>query len=253
MDHDGHHETPTLPSLSLRASLESTKETTLTQPPGSPETALTTTPHRSPAARSDVLLDSAEKGGTSAKKGEGHLVHLDHRAPDEEGPDGGVETSHVVHRRSSSASVNTGGKPADHADVEADNLLLEKSHGGQRFRLTVCWLYFVLILGVSVGVTNVLFHKLYANLEDFWVNSVIASVAADDSVAMHLLRAAGVLTSSVLVAYVVAYRAPECSGGGHIAVKACVHFGVPVPGRVGIYRFLISAIYLGFGNPTDCE
>ena len=36
-------------------------------------------------------------------------------------------------------------------------------------------------------------------------------------------------------------------------MKACIAFGVPVPAKVGVARFFLTALYLGLGNPLGVE
>ncbi|CAD7955558.1 unnamed protein product [Amoebophrya sp. A25] len=121
------------------------------------------------------------------------------------------------------------------------------------------WWCFAIVLGVSIGAVNIVFHGAYHWMEDsfIYVNEHFFSADEDrslgDTIGYHLFRAFGVVISSVFCGLIVTYLVPECSGGGTISVRACIALGSFVPLHVGIARFCLSAVYLGLGNPLGAE
>lgn len=124
-------------------------------------------------------------------------------------------------------------------------------------------LFFSLILGTLVGVTTVLLHDAtskVAVLLRFLAGSLgglSAGSGENAEVLYHVgyatYMALGTTVSAVFVAWVSRLVAPECVGGGTLATKICLAVGSPVPLRVGVGRFLLSALYVGSGNALGIE
>ncbi len=69
----------------------------------------------------------------------------------------------------------------------------------------------------------------------------------------YVLRCLGVLVSSCITGFLTTYVVPECCGGGMLAVKMCLAAGSTVPLRTGLYRLIMSSLYIGFGNTLGVE
>jgi len=124
-------------------------------------------------------------------------------------------------------------------------------------------LLFSLILGTLVGVTTVLLHDAtskVAVLLRFLAGSLgrLSAGSGDNAEVLYHVgyasyMALGTTISAVFVAWVSRLVAPECVGGGTLATKICLAVGSPVPLRVGVGRFLLSALYVGSGNALGIE
>eukprot|EP00392_Amoebophrya_sp_AT5.2_P004029 g4034.t1 len=118
------------------------------------------------------------------------------------------------------------------------------------------WWMFAMVLGICIGCVNIIFHGAYHYVEDSYVlfNERVFNTDEDrsfaDAFGYHACRAVGVLLSSIFVGTIVAYL---CAGGGTISVRACIALGSFVPAHVGVARFVLSAVYIGFGNPLGAE
>ncbi len=77
--------------------------------------------------------------------------------------------------------------------------------------------------------------------------------AHGDETRFLALRCVGVLASSLLCGFLTTFVVPECSGGGVLAVKVCLLTESAIPLKVGLWRFFITSVYLGFGNTLGAE
>lgn len=126
-------------------------------------------------------------------------------------------------------------------------------------------LLFAIGLGALLGLTTVAFHVSTVKIEEYLRRASRAlagaslgqaAVQASGSIARAVFgayMACGTFAAASLVSWVSQRLAPECVGGGTIATKICLAVGSPVPLRVGAWRFVLSAIYVGAGNVLGIE
>lgn len=135
---------------------------------------------------------------------------------------------------------------------------------------------FSVALGISVGLTTVAFHWATTKVEFChrhlaqtlrcvsWPSDpscdAATVVSAEDAssswrapAAYAAVMTAGTLFAAVLVAASTRFFVPECAAGGSIATKICLAVGAPIPARIGLWRFILSALYVGLGNTLGVE
>lgn len=135
----------------------------------------------------------------------------------------------------------------EHSDDFSDG---EKGRG-LVIKQLLSWLTLMLLLGVSIGFVNVLFHKSTYEIWHWWGEEIVAE--QETVIMKYALRVAGVLFSSIFTGFLTTYVVPECCGGGMLAVKVCLATDTSIPLKVGFFRFILTATYIGFGNTLGVE
>lgn len=105
-----------------------------------------------------------------------------------------------------------GGSRGEAVDTE-DSEAAEPIKGLWRIKLQFIfiWLAFSIVLGFSIGIVNIAFHKVYHSIEEWWWD--FSNIPGGNSLSMHLIRAGGVIASAAACAWLVARYFPECAGG----------------------------------------
>eukprot|EP00397_Hematodinium_sp_SG-2012_P001773 GEMP01001778.1.p1 GENE.GEMP01001778.1~~GEMP01001778.1.p1 ORF type:complete len:949 (+),score=157.28 GEMP01001778.1:343-3189(+) len=108
-------------------------------------------------------------------------------------------------------------------------------------------------LGMCIGVGGGLFHKVVFEAR----NTIRVTIGAPLYEVSPYLMYAGMTISCILSAVTVGIitqkLCPECIGGGMIATRICVSLGAPLRFEVVLYRFALSSLYMGGGNPLGAE
>lgn len=115
---------------------------------------------------------------------------------------------------------------------------------GQRF-LVLC-----MVVGLLCGLTAVAFHLVIHHLfEWLWHQA-----DSRDPLGFCAVLLAAPTFAGLVVGLAVRYFAPEAAGSGIPQVKAAYYNrGGKVSGRIGIWRFVLGALYVGFGNSLGRE
>jgi H+/Cl- antiporter ClcA len=92
------------------------------------------------------------------------------------------------------------------------------------YTYALVWWLFALMLGLSIGLVNVVFHKALHYVEEEFrsIGHSLFKVeehGVGDVIGYHLYRAAGVVISGYIVGLITTYFVPECAGGGTISVR----------------------------------
>lgn len=147
----------------------------------------------------------------------------------------------------------------------------------------------MIILGISIGFISVAFHAAVKKINTLFVEGILERRPGDKAWVrvtsriiptnalikfqnfkkqikfkfkkkkktfqsqFYCCRATGVIFSSIFVGFFTTYVVPECCGGGMLAVKFCLAADTAIPLKVGLYRFFLTAIYIGFGNTLGVE
>ncbi len=112
----------------------------------------------------------------------------------------------------------------------------------------------VAILGICIGIANVIFHIIQLQIWESWffrLGGYFTSTIGWWYLYVHM--SIGVAVSGLFVGFLTSRYFPECSGGGSIAVKMCMAVGTRVPLHIGVLRVIITSIYSGLGNPLGNE
>ncbi len=115
---------------------------------------------------------------------------------------------------------------------------------GQRF-LVLC-----VVVGLFCGLTAVAFHLTIHHLFDWlWKQA-----DGRDPLGFCAILIAAPTFAGLVVGVAVRYFAPEAAGSGIPQVKAAYYNrGGRIAGRIGIWRFLLGSLYVGFGNSLGRE
>ena len=115
---------------------------------------------------------------------------------------------------------------------------------GQRF-LVLC-----LVVGLLCGLTAVLFHLTIHHLFD-WLWS---QAEGRDPLAFCAILIGAPTFAGLVVGVAVSRFCPEAAGSGIPQTKAAYYNrGGKISGRVGIWRFVLGSLYVGFGNSLGRE
>ena len=120
--------------------------------------------------------------------------------------------------------------------------------------MIVAHLSVVAILGLGIGVANVIFHTMQQYIWESWFYRLGGHLTSEFGWwYLYIHMTIGVLVSGLFVGFLTSRWFPECSGGGSIAVKMCMAVGTRVPLHIGVLRMVITSIYSGLGNPLGNE
>jgi CIC family chloride channel protein len=115
---------------------------------------------------------------------------------------------------------------------------------GQRF-LVLC-----LVVGLLCGLTAVAFHLTIHHLFEWLWNQA----EGRDPLAFCAILIAAPTFAGLVVGVAVSRYCPEAAGSGIPQTKAAYYNrGGKISGRVGIWRFVLGALYVGFGNSLGRE
>ena len=115
---------------------------------------------------------------------------------------------------------------------------------GQRF-LVLC-----LVVGLLCGLTAVVFHLTIHHLFD-WLWS---QAEGRDPLAFCAILIGAPTFAGLVVGVAVSRFCPEAAGSGIPQTKAAYYNrGGKISGRVGIWRFVLGSLYVGFGNSLGRE
>jgi len=122
-------------------------------------------------------------------------------------------------------------------------------------KLTFPYLLIVILNGILFGFSSTYFHYAIHELSHFYRDTVgdMAKEIMPEWWFPCFHMAFSVIASGLLVGAIVWKFIPECAEGGTSAVKICLAFGAEVPIYVGVARFILTTIYIGFGNPLGSE
>ena len=115
---------------------------------------------------------------------------------------------------------------------------------GQRF-LVLC-----VVVGLLCGLTAVAFHLSIHHLFDWlWKQA-----EGRDPVGFCAILLAAPTLAGLAVGLAVHYFAPEAAGSGIPQTKAAYYnSGGKISGRMGVWRFVLGALYVGLGNSLGRE
>lgn len=188
-----------------------------------------------------------------------HLV-----CPTSPGPPPAVDQ---IIRSSKRKSVAVAKAQEENEKQEEDSEAAQEQGDGEDEQLLqwmVPQLAFSLTLGVLVGLATMLFHWATESVAEFHAQGTLSLAEflpgpprdGHDPwwrAVFGLYMTLGTCFSALLVNGISRCLVPECIGGGTIATKICLAVGAPVPLRVGIWRFALSAVYVGTGNALGVE
>lgn len=162
--------------------------------------------------------------------------------------------------------IDTGAREDDGSDSESE--LPWHIRTRQRFNLLIIWVIFIVVLGSCIGLFSVLFHWTVHSMEHLFSADICANYPAEEAANSEAckdthgtstlgvyiaLKSVVVVMVAEITCYLSTVYMPEIHGGGILPVKVCLAVGASVPARVGVMRFIISGLYLGFGNPLGAE
>lgn len=109
------------------------------------------------------------------------------------------------------------------------------------------------VLGSIIGVVGGVFHKVVFYTRENLRGAIGAPLHDQSPYLMYSMMTLACVLSAVTVGVITQKMCPECIGGGMIATRICVSLGAPLRFEVVVYRFALSSLYMGGGNPLGAE
>lgn len=137
--------------------------------------------------------------------------------------------------------------------IMPDSLLGDREREVYDIRGLMFLLCVTVLLGSIIGVVGGIFHKVVYFVRDKLRAGLGGVLYEESPILMYCSMAFICVFTAVTVGIITQKMCPECIGGGMIATRICVSLGAPLRFEVVLYRFVLSSLYMGGGNPLGAE